>query len=248
MPVKIDVIILSYAKSDELKQMTIDGIRTLFLSEDPEKIQFEVLVIESNLSLRPYQYANSTTIYPDTSFGYNKYMNIGIRATANNFICLSNNDLVYHKHWATQILKAMEDDPELLSASPYDSIFHKNENFKENQPPLEGYMGVLGGWCIFVKREVFDIIGMLDEKLIFWYCDADYCQSLIKHKVKNCLISSSFVTHLGSSSLTTVDTKEHNRLTQMPRVYYSYKWIHHSYIKYIIQSIGLKLKLFLGSY
>ena len=246
MPVKIDVIILSYAKTEELKQMTIEGIESLFLSEDPNEIQFEVLVIESNKGLSPYQFPNSTTIYPDESFGYNKYMNIGIRSTSNNFICLCNNDLIYHKHWATEILKAMAQDADLLSASPYDSVYHKGENFKENQPPLEGYMGVLVGWCIFVKREIFNTIGMLDENLIFWYCDADFCQLLMKHKVKNCLISSSFVTHLGSSSLKTVDKKENDRLTQIPRFYYSYKWLHHSYLKYKMQTMLFKIKMFLN--
>jgi len=143
-------------------------------------------------------------------------------------------------------LKAMDNDPHLLSANPYCSTFHKNEGFPENAPPLEGYFGVLMGWCIFLKREIFDTIGMLDEKLLFWYCDTDYCQLLLKHGIKNCLISTSFVTHLGSVSLNTLNTKENQKLTQLPRAYYSYKWIHHSYIKYMAQTALFKIKSFLG--
>jgi len=246
MPVKIDIIILSFAKDENLKGLTIQTVDTLFQSEDPREIEFNVFVIESNKSLIPYQYPGTKTIYPETAFGYNKYMNIGIRATGSEYICLCNNDLIFHKGWASAALKAMDNDPALLSVSPYCSTFHKNEGFDENGPPLEGYFGVLGGWCIFAKRKVFDITGLLDEKLLFWYCDADYCKTLEKFHIKNCLVPASKVTHIGSESLKTVDDKEYQKLTQGPRAYYSYKWNHHSYLKYLDQSIILKAQLLLA--
>jgi len=243
MPVKIDIIILSYAKTKALEKITLDSIATLFDSEASSKIQFEVLVIESNKELKPYQYPGTTTIYPEEAFGYNKYMNIGIKNTGSEYVCLCNNDLVYHKGWVSAIMEAMDNNPELLSASPYCTTFHKNNGFDENGPPLEGYFGVLGGWCIFMKRKIFDNIGLFDEKLLFWYCDADYCKTLEKYKIKNYLIPASKVTHLGSESLKTVDDAEYQKLTQLPRIYYSYKWVHHSWLKYMAQTFLYRLKM-----
>jgi GT2 family glycosyltransferase len=243
MAVKIDIIILSDAKDDKLKRLTEQSITTLLASEDPQKISFDILVIESKKNIKPYSYPGVRTIYPDTAFGYNKYMNIGIKATRNDYICLCNNDLVFHKGWASAILDAMDQDPDMMSASPYCPIFHKNAGFDENGPAREGYFGVLGGWCIFMKRKIFDIVGLFDEKLIFWYCDADYCKTLEKFSVKNCLVPASKITHLGSESLKTVDEKEYHKLTQAPRIYYSYKWNHHSYLKYLAQNLLLRLKL-----
>jgi GT2 family glycosyltransferase len=240
---KIDIIILSNARDDKLKGLTEQSITTLLASEDPKRISFDVLVIESNKDVSPYKYPEVKTVYPESSFGYNKYMNIGIKATHNDYICLCNNDLVFHKGWANAILDAMDSDPGMMSASPYCPIFHKNAGFDGKGPVREGYFGVLGGWCIFMKRKIFDIIGLFDEKLIFWYCDADYCKTLEKFEVKNCLVPASKVTHLGSESLKTVDEKEYRKLTQAPRIYYSYKWDHHSYPKYAAQKILLKLKL-----
>lgn len=241
-PATIDIIILSFAKDEKLKNLTMQTVRTVLQSEDTGKIKFHVLVIESNKSMKPYQYPGTTTLYPDTSFGYHKYMNIGIRATSGEYVCLCNNDLIFHKGWASAILDAMDNDPALLSASPYCDNYHKKEGFAEDGPPLEGYAGLLGGWCIFVKRKIFDTIGLLDEKLIFWYCDADYCKTLEKFGVKNCLIPQSKVTHLGSESLKTVDDTRYQKLTQVPRAYYSYKWMHHSYPKYLAQTALLNLK------
>ncbi len=243
MPAKIDIIILSFAKDEKLKGLTDQTIDTLLKSEDPAEIEFNIIVIESNKSLKPYQYPGTTTMYPDVSFGYHKYMNIGIKASSADYVCLCNNDLIFHKGWAKAILTAMQNNPEMLSVSPYCANFHKKEGFDETGPPLEGYEGVLVGWCIFVKRKIFDTIGMLDEKLIFWYCDADYCNTIQKYHIKNYLIPASKVTHLGSESLKTVDPAEYQKLTQVPRAYYSYKWIHHSYLKYLAQTALLSLKV-----
>jgi GT2 family glycosyltransferase len=242
MPVKVDIIILSNAKDDKLKGLTEQTITTLLDSEDARKISFDILVIESNKSVKPYEFTGVKTLYPDSTFGYNKYMNIGIKATHNNYVCLCNNDLIFHKGWASAILDAMGNDADMMSASPYCPIFHKAHGFEENGPVREGYFGALGGWCIFMKRKIFDTIGLLDEKLLFWYCDADYCKTLEKYGVKNCLVPASKVTHLGSESLKTVNEREYQKLTQVPRAYYNYKWNHHSYLKYIAQTVLLQIK------
>lgn len=242
MPVSVDIIMLSLGKSPALMDITRQSVQSLLESEDPAEIQFNTVVIESNPQLKPYQYQGTTTLYPDTAFGYHRYMNIGLAHTHSEYVCLCNNDLIFHKTWASEILNAMERDPEMLSASTYDENFHKVEGFAENVPPLEGYMGLLSGWCIFVKRKIFDIIGKLDENFVFWYCDADYCQSLIKHGVKNCLVSSSRVTHLGSTSLKTLDRQKNKALTELPRMYYEYKWQHRSWLKYQFARIAYKLQ------
>ncbi|AMR31830.1 hypothetical protein A0256_10555 [Mucilaginibacter sp. PAMC 26640] len=245
MPAKtqIDIIILSYAKDEHLKSVTIQTIDTLLASEDPEKIHFNVIVMESNKALAPYQFKNSTTVYPAEKFGFHKYLNLGIKMTDSPYVCLCNNDLIFHKGWASEIVNAMDNDPAMLSAVPYCPNFHLKEGFKPNGPPVEGYFGLLIGWCIFVKREIFDTIGMLDENFVFWYCDYDYSNTLEKFKVKNCLVPTSVVTHLGSESIIRVDSKEHKKLTQLPRFYFSYKWHHHSYLRYLAETTLYKLKM-----
>lgn len=240
---EIDIIILSYAKNEHLKNLTDQTIATLLDSEDPDKIHFNVIVIESQKSLNPYQFENSTTVYPEEKFGFHKYLNIGIRASNSPYVCLCNNDLIFHKNWASEILKAMDNDAAMLSATPYCPNFHATQGFPENAPPLQGYFGVLIGWCIFVKREIFNTIGMLDENFVFWYCDYDYSNTLEKFKVKNCLISTSFVTHLGSESLKTIDKGEYQKLTQLPRLYFSYKWHHKSRLRYMLEMLFYKIKI-----
>lgn len=241
-PIKIDIIILSYSKTLYHKSLTEQTIKTLLDSEDPKKIKFDVLVIESEKNLYPFQFKNSKTIYPKEDFGFNKYLNIGITTTNNNFVCLCNNDLIFHQQWASNILEAMQQNEEIHSATPYCRNYHQTNGFPTFAPPLEGYLGVFTGWCVFTKRILFNKIGRLDEKLNFWYCDNDFVQLLLKYKIKNMLISNSFITHLGSESLKDMNEKTYNRLTLLPQIYYNYKWNHHSFIRYNIEKALFKLK------
>ena len=201
----IDIIILSYAKNDHLRQLTEQSISTLLESEDREIINFKVLVIESNKTVAPYQFSNTTTIYPNEQFGFNKYLNIGIRSTNSPHICLCNNDLIFHKNWASEILKQFNLYPNLKSANPFCNLF-EYDNFIINSSDLIirrenlNINGILTGWCIFVERSIFSKIGLLDESFEFWYADNDYDLTLKKHKIDHALIKSSKVTHLACQS------------------------------------------------
>jgi GT2 family glycosyltransferase len=241
--IKVDIIILSYANTDELKQTTLNCIESLFASEPAGEIIFETLVIESNKGLQPYQYPGTKTIYPDVPFGYNKYMNIGISMTNNPYVCLCNNDLIFHFNWASELIAVFNKFPELESANPYcdrfnyvdrirtgDNIMRRDKNLHIN--------GILTGWCIFVKRSIFNKIGLLDEQFNFWYADNDYDMTLRKYGIKHALVKSSLVSHLGRQSHDELLDKKHELTTGQWSVFEK-KW----HRKSIIQKIANLLKL-----
>ncbi|TDG35300.1 glycosyltransferase family 2 protein [Pedobacter changchengzhani] len=241
-PLVIDIIILSYAKNDELKKLTEQTISTCVESEEQKEIKFNIVVIESNQNLKPYQFEHSETIYPDVKFGFHRYLNIGIKNTNNEYICLCNNDLLFHPNWASEILKAMKDDSELLSASTFCPIMHKNGKFKMNSGLIDGYETLFSGWCFMVKRSLFDTIGFLDEKFEFWYADADYLKTLKMHGIKNTLITSSIVSHLNAVTSQSLSKKEYFRYTRLPQLYFNYKWKRDSYLKYKTKLFYFKFK------
>jgi len=234
----IDIIILSYAKTDELRQTTLNCVESLLQSENPEDIIFEVLIIESNKQMEPYQYPGTKTIYPNTAFGYNKFMNIGIRATSNPFVGLCNNDLIFHHGWASEILKAFEKHPEIDSANPrcpnfgYDVKIINGDNVIRRDQSMD-INGVLTGWCIFVKRSIFKKIGLLDEQFTFWYADNDYDKTLRKHHVQHALVKSSLVTHLACLSYDLLADKK-DELTTGQRAVFEKKWHRKNLLKKII--------------
>jgi GT2 family glycosyltransferase len=241
--VPIDIIILSYAKTDLLKGLTIKTIKSVLESENPACIQFNILVIESNKKLKPYIFEHAATIYPRSKFGFHKYLNLGISLTSSPYLCLCNNDLIFHQNWASEIVSAMKKDPSLLSASPYCPDYHNEQGLAQGGPPLEGYFNVITGWCIFLRRELFAMIGLLDENLTFWYSDADYCQTLIENRIKHYLIPTSIVTHLGSESFKTLTPLDKRKLTAGPKLYYDYKWKHGSWLRFLTQKLLFNIKM-----
>jgi GT2 family glycosyltransferase len=252
----VDIVMLSYAATDALRQMTWDSLKTLAESEDPDRVRFHTVVLESNHSLKPYQYPGSMTLYPEVKFGYNRFCNLGVQCTSHPFVCLCNNDLRFHKLWATELLKAAVADPRALSFSPVDPWLHERYGVSEADGLIYGYerMKHVTGWCFMVRREIFQIIGPLDEKLEFWYVDDDYAQTLIKHRIPHVLVPTSKVDHLSGQTVghSSIERDTRERLTSKQWLYYDYKWNHHSRVILGLKMVRFRLRsilqfLFMGS-
>lgn len=244
-PVGIDIIILSYAKNDALKDITLACINSLMASEDPLQIKFNVIVIESNHGLKPYQYPSSNTIYSNKKFGYHRYMNIGIKLSNNPYICLCNNDLIFHKNWASAMLQVFREDQLIESASPICSIHHPAHGIGLDSGIHVGYKvrKEITGWCLFFKRSILKRTGLLDEHFSFWYADNDYAKTLEKHKIKHALVTNSVVDHIESKTLKTLDKKAQLKITERERFYYEYKWEGRSFFSYLNRLLKFKKHL-----
>ena len=243
--IEIDIIILSYAKNVKLKQLTKQTISTLLVSENPAQINFNIIVIESNKNLAPFQFENTKTIYPSEKFNFNKYLNIGIRLTSNKYVCFCNNDLIFHKNWATNILLA-QTSHNIMCASTYWENYHLGErNIQPNSGNITGGINIFSGWCFLICRPLFEKIGMFDENISFWYSDDDFCKVLEKYKIPNILVTNAQVTHVGGYSLDNLQIKQKLEYTILPQIYYEYKWHHQSrclyLLKYIWHSFRIKL-------
>jgi GT2 family glycosyltransferase len=204
----VDIIILSNAKNEKLKAITQQAVDTCHKSE--KDIQFNIVVLEQQENVK---YDNCVTGYVQGEFNYNKFMNVGISLTGNQYIALCNNDLLFTQGWATNIIKAMKDNY-LLSASPL-CQYTQGRTFKGRNNVEYGYSNAkhLSGWCIVIDRLLIDIIGNIDEDFPFWFADNAYAEQLKKHEVKHALVRDSIVNHLGSKTLKTNDEATKHDLT-----------------------------------
>ena len=231
----VDVIIISFANNVSLKKMTHKCVQSILMSENADVVQFNIIVIESNKDLYPFSYPHTKTVYPKQKFGYHKYLNIGIKMTSSPYVCLCNNDLIFHQGWATRILNEFTTDEKLISASPLCSIYHPTIGINKADELLYGYnVGrELVGWCLFVKREIFKTIGFLDSNYKFWYSDNDFSRTLQKYSLKHALVTASVVDHLVNKTLLTKNLKDKLTLTYAERFYYEYKWEGRTYSSYM---------------
>lgn len=211
---EVDVCIVSYAKTEELKRVTELGIKTLLESEDT--IKFNVFVVESNPSVK-YDFPNTQTLYPASKFNYNAYLNWAASAGRAPYVFLANNDLSYTSGWASAIIMEMEKNPLILSASPFCPQTQNRKDF-----PNDVYVGStvrkeLAGWAIFQQRKIYDIIGQICEEVEFWFSDNVLADQMLFHGVMHALVTGSVVNHhdknLGTTGSSILDQSKMNEYT-----------------------------------
>lgn len=195
----LSVVILSMTKSEDLFNMTYNCINSLIDSEDG--IDIEIILVESNKEYEKsdFKYPGFVkVIIPQESFNFNKFLNIGIKEASGNYIALCNNDLIFQDRWFSEILVVAENDDEIMSFSPIGKPLSDSINSSYEI----GYkvMTHIKGWCIVVKRELFQKIGMLDETFDFYFADNDYAMTLRSKNIKHALVFKSHVIHLEKQS------------------------------------------------
>ena len=209
----IDVIILSFAKSEEHRAMTEECLSSLFKSE--KENMFNVIVIES---AREIKYENVTVIHPNTEFNYNKFANIGVKSGNSEWICACNNDIIFHEGWATELLKHGHS-----SMSPK---CPNNPLQRHLSGVVKGYETSkhISGWCIMLRRHTWTKIGGFDEDFAFWCADDSYREQLLVHGIEHYLVCDSLVTHKGSKTIKTVDRDTNHKLTTEQAKKYNAKY------------------------
>lgn len=220
----VDIIILSYCKDNLIYTMNKECIDSLNTSETD--FRFNVKIIESNnqFDIAKFPYPNNVeVIKPEKSFNYNEFLNIGIASSSNTFICFSNNDVIFHKGWCSQMMYAKAKNPNLKSFCPIDP---DTEQQPENLIYNIGYdiRREFKGWCFLVERVVFEKTGLFDERFSFFFQDDDFAMLLRKYEILNCVVYSSHVNHLGSKNTRSRPEFSFETRSAKDRKLYHSKW------------------------
>lgn len=197
---KLSIIILAKTDTLSLFQMTLNCIDSFYESE--KNIDAEIILIESNKDYKAsgFKYPDVVkVIIPSEKFNFHKFLNIGIKAAKGDYIALCNNDLLFKEHWFSEILSLGEDQNDIMSFSPVG----KPKTNTSNSSFEIGYkvMTHIKGWCIVVKKEIFQKIGLLDETFDFYFADNDYAMTLKSKNIKHALVYRSHVVHLEKQSV-----------------------------------------------
>ncbi len=214
----IDIVIVSYAKNEYCESLTRDCINSLLLSEPNAESIFNIIVVESNPSVKWEKMSPCVVTYEAVlPYGYHKFLNYGRKKGNSEWVALCNNDLQFTEGWFSKILQASSIDPSVLSFSPLCPLTQAN---LENKGLVYGYQvrQEISGWCIVQKRSIYNIIGDLDEDFYHWNCDSDYSMTLFKNEIKHVLVTDSVVIHhnqnTGKTTENTVESdSEMHRLT-----------------------------------
>ena len=146
------------------------------------------------------------TIYSTDNFGFSAGNNIGINASSSEFVLLLNSDTIVRPGAIETLVKTLQDNPQMGMASPrlewpdgkpQESCFrfHRPINelirsactgpitklFKRYEVPLAvcdemSYPEWTSFACVLIRRQVFEQVGLLDDKFFMYFEDVDFCR------------------------------------------------------------------------
>ncbi|RLE45795.1 MAG: glycosyl transferase family 1, partial [Candidatus Methanomethylicota archaeon] len=152
-----------------------------------------------------------TLIRNQTNLGFVKAVNQGLKASNADYVCLLNNDVLVSKGWLDEMIGVANRQAGIGIVNP-DSSEEADTDLADNllgyraqsRKPYQGdYIEIMGamGFCMLIKREVIDRIGILDEIFgIGGYDDMDYSRRAWQAGYKCVKARGAYVIHCVHSS------------------------------------------------
>lgn len=234
------IVILTYNQLEYTK-ICIESIRK-FTNKD----NYEIIIVDNNSTDGTVEWLknqdNLTVIYNDVNVGFPAGCNQGIKIANGDNILLLNNDVIVTPNWLYNLNKALWSSEEIgavgavsNSCSYYQSIDVKYNNIDElldfannyNKYSSEDYWSYrtkLIGFCILIKKEVLNEIGLLDE--IFTpgnFEDDDISFRMVSNGYKLLLCKDTFIHHFGSVSFKSY-SEEYRELMNRNEKKFQEKW------------------------
>lgn len=214
-----DVVFLTNTADVETYEMTLQAISSLRQSEQHN--QFRVILVESNQN-NYYKYPVDVQLSYIGDFNYNKALNLAFENIQNDFVYVSNNDVVFYKNFYSQLRYYMNIF-DLDSASPrcpeiqygINPIAIQEILSFSKHTVIRGYQSVIHfcGWGWLMKRSVLELFLPLNEEFVFWAQDDDIALSLQKHNKKHALVTASEVKHYGQKSYKQIKEEDKFKMT-----------------------------------
>lgn len=166
-------------------------------------------------------HGNASLIRNDKNLGWIKALNQGIAASKSPYICAMNNDaLVRNDGWLSKMILVAQSAPDIGLINPEFEVKKK----VHNAPYIE--VDFCRGYCILIKREVVDRIGLFDESYgMGYYDDDDYSVRAIRAGFRCVRVSDVLVEHLKDTTFSDFFTEDKRRAMheKNKKLFYS-KW------------------------
>lgn len=249
----LDVIILTKTSTPQHQSMVERCIRSYL--QDGDDFINSIILMESDKTSDVKHWDSVSpkikVVVPPYKFNYNLFLNIALEHCTANFICVSNNDVFTKPGCVRTMLAIFHKVPTLMSASPVDRSWHLNsyQEFPQDNNIYPGYQTskYLLGFCIFARKQVYDIIGKFDERFHFYHQDNDYERCLVNNNLTHALVTFAHIEHgLDKPESEEDGTVIRQKLLDSQRVFHE-KWSSSPYVEKFVRyrrlSIVTKLSI-----
>jgi len=220
-------------------QMCLNSIR--MRTDEP----YELIVVDNGSTDGTVQYLRSLRgiklIENPDNRGFPAGVNQGLRAATGDQALLLNNDTIVTTGWLARMLDCLESGPQVGLVGPvsnnvcgtqcvgtrYDDIT-KLDGFawdwgKAHDRSYQATERLIG-FCLLIRREVMEKIGVFDERFgIGTFEDDDFCLRAIQAGFQCLIATDSFVHHFGNQTFRASGQDLHNILTHNRKLFED-KW------------------------
>lgn len=176
--------------------------------------------------------ASCTVIYNDRNMGFSANINIGMAQSEDRDVLLLNSDTVVTRNWVEKLLDCAYSNPWIATVTPLSNnatLCSVPEFCMENKLP-NGYtvdeyaelvekaslrkypeIPVAHGFCMFIKREVINIIGNFDAAAFEkgYGEENDFCYRATEAGYHHVMCDDTFILHSGTSSFISKDKRKY---------------------------------------
>jgi GT2 family glycosyltransferase len=181
----------------------------------------------------------------ETNLGFIKAVNQGIKLSEAPYICLINNDTIVTKGWLSEMIKVARGSPRIGLVNPSSNTLGQDPGKGESvdvyaeslkkEAATSTEIGSAHGFCMLIKREVIDRIGVFDEIYGMGnFEDTDYSRRVIKEGCICVRAHRAYVFHDEGRSFGRNKAFDDN--FERNRQIYEFRWGKRRWIAYIISS------------
>lgn len=202
-------IIIPIKDQKDLTQVCIDSLGKytkdyeLILIDDGSKIKLK----------NPIKSLNIKIIRNDVSIGYTKSVNKGIKVAEGEYVVIANNDIVFTPCWAEKMINHFKTHGDLGVLSPTTNKITGQQSVDYNKKGITfQYIDNLIFFCVMIKKDVFESIGLLDERFSpGGQEDLDFCKRASISNWKVGIARDVFIYHYGSLSFRSMFKNDINK-------------------------------------
>jgi len=177
-----------------------------------------------------------------SNVGFAVATNQGIAATTGDYVVLLNSDTVVTPGWLTGLLRHLEDQAVGLVGPVTNSVANEarvDELYGENLGAMQQFawsyvqahrgqsfgVPVLAMFCLAMRREVIDKVGLLDEGFeVGMFEDDDYALRVREAGYRSVCARDVFVHHHGRASFMVLGDERYYQVFEKNKAYFEAKW------------------------
>ncbi|BBB90153.1 MAG TPA: bifunctional glycosyltransferase family 2 protein/class I SAM-dependent methyltransferase [Methylomusa anaerophila] len=236
---KTSIVILTYNQLSSTEQC-VESIRKF-----TEPDQYEIIIIDDNSADGTVEWLRNQPdlkiIYNEQSLGVPIRYNQGIKLASGDNILLIDHDVVVTHGWLTNLMNCLYSDEKIGAVGPVTNYCAGYQNIRINYKTMEEMQAFgktynqsnaaaweerlkLAGYCLLIKKEVVDSIGLLDELFTPGsFEDDDYSFRIRMAGYKLMLCKDTFVHHFGNVHFK-IDNVNYHEQFKINRDKFAVKW------------------------